>query len=164
MIGKRIFAGEFDDFTRRWYLMVGSSVIIILTVNIFLPPVTGLMFLIMKRMQIKCCRRKKIIQLDLNNLFKGNQYDIVNSGATTLANIYIALLYAPGCPILIPALFILLLVRYWTDKYLLLRHYCKPPFYDEKFPKQIMKILPFSVFLHLLFGVWYYTEPNIFPV
>ena len=52
--------------------MVGSSVIIILTVNIFLPPVTGLMFLIMKRMQIKCYRRKQLIQLDLNNLFKGN--------------------------------------------------------------------------------------------
>ena len=162
-IGNYIFAGGISDFSRKWYLKVGGSVITILFVNMIIPPVTGLIFYILKKFIRCCCWRKAVIQADLNKIYKGPNYDISNSGATLLANFYIGLMYSGGCPILILVLTVFVFFRYWTDKCLLFKHYCIPPNFDDRFPRKVVSIMPFAIIIHLLFSLWFYTSPDVFP-
>ena len=70
-IGTYIFSGRFNDFTRKWYVNVGGSVVTILFVNMIIPPVTGYIFYILKKLKRCCSWRKAVIQADLNKIYKG---------------------------------------------------------------------------------------------
>lgn len=163
VVGNYIFNGDYSDYTRKWFIYVGTSVIIIMFVNIIMPPVSGFLFFVLKKMTRCCCKNRATIQRDLNSLFKGPDYDIAYSGAQFLANFYITLMYCNACPLLLPIFLVYVLLRYWTDKCLLLRHYCAPPSYDDRFPAKVITAMPYAVLIHLLLSLWVYTSPHIYP-
>ena len=73
------------------------------------------------------------------------------------------MLYCNSLPILILLFLVYAFFRYWTDKCLLLRHYCTPPAYDDRFPRKILSAMPYAVLLHMVMSVWVYTSPYIYP-
>ena len=59
--------------------------------------------------------------------------------------------------------FLALFLIFWTDKYLILRHYKKPPLYDNGLNDRVIEILPVAVFIHCLLAFYMYGCPDIFP-
>ena len=61
VLGQYFMNGDYPDFTRNWFIYVGSSIIIIMFVNIIMPPLTGYMFYILKKFTRCCCKGRAII-------------------------------------------------------------------------------------------------------
>ena len=55
-------------------------------------------------------------------------------------------------------------VTYWTDKFTFLRLVRTPPGYDEKIARATGSLLPYAVVLHCFFGLWMYSNQNIFQL
>jgi hypothetical protein len=57
-------------------------------------------------------------------------------------------------PLLVPICFLTFFFYYWVDKFALLRFYSLPPRLDATLARAVGNVLEYSVFLHLLFGMW----------
>jgi hypothetical protein len=52
---------------------------------------------------------------------------------------------------------------YWTDKFLILRHYRKPPLYGSDINEKVLIILPFAVVIHCGMSLYTYGSQSVFP-
>ncbi len=59
--------------------------------------------------------------------------------------------------------FFTLVFLYWTDKYLVLNHYKRPPRYTQIFNDRILTILPYALLLHCAFALYSYGSESIYP-
>ena len=101
--------------------------------------------------------------MDLDALVVGSEFDVAENYAHTLTYIFVCMFYAGGLPILIVVLTGYLFCRFWIDKYMVLRH-CKVPTYmSEYLHETVIKILPYSLSFHLIFSLWQYSAPDVFP-
>ena len=57
---------------------------------------------------------------------------------------------------MIPCAAIALITQYWVFKFRILRWHKKPPAFDGKLNATIIKILPWSLMLHIAVGVYMY--------
>lgn len=76
-LGEFVFNGDYSDFTRDWYffvfysllfvvrfIKVGISIAILMTLNIFLPHISNLLFWApLKLFKRKCCWKGKVLQM-----------------------------------------------------------------------------------------------------
>jgi len=76
--------------------------------------------------------------------------------------VFIIMLYSTSMPILYLAGVLMCLFAYWSDKILFLRYYRKPPVYGDDLATRSMSILKYAIVLHLLFGFYMISNPNIF--
>ena len=77
--------------------------------------------------------------------------------------IFTCSMYSAGMPFLNIVAFLALLLIFWTDKYLILRHYKKPPLFDSGLNDRILEILPYAVFIHCLLAFYMFGCEDIFP-
>ena len=164
-ISKYTLEGEYKDFTREWFLRVGSYLLTLMLISLFSPHIIYLML----AYPIGACRRKfcfrgKKTQYELNILFTGPEFDIAARTAQILNVIFTCYLYSGGIPLLNCTCFVFLLIIFYTDKWLVLRHFKKPPKYDSTLYVSVIKILPFCVILHCAVSLYVYGNPEIFPV
>jgi len=71
--------------------------------------------------------------------------------------------FCSGMPILLGFAAAFFFVKYWCDKYLLLRYNSKPPALDEKIALKVSEILPLALYLHLGVSCFVYGVQDIFP-
>lgn len=50
---------------------------------------------------------------------------------------------------------------YWTDKYLFVRLYQKPPLYDDLMAAQAIKLIKFALFIHCFASLYMYSNDEI---
>jgi hypothetical protein len=50
---------------------------------------------------------------------------------------------------------------YWVDKWAFLRLNRSPPLYDETLAKMSAGTIPWAVLVHAMFGLWFYSNPEI---
>ena len=112
-----ILNGDYDDFTRIWYLKVGLSFSIILSINVLFPHILSLvLFKPIILIRRACCWKGKILQMDLNTLFEGPCLDIPYRYALLIANIFLAFAFSSGIPLLTLLLILQIFLLYWIDK------------------------------------------------
>ncbi|CAG9311615.1 unnamed protein product [Blepharisma stoltei] len=159
-----LFNGDYKDFSREWYEDVGATIIATLLVSIALPHFINLLIFypigVIKR---HCCHKKYITQYQMNAAFTGPEFDISSRTSVILTVIFSCYLYSGGIPLLNIVCFVTLVVIYWTDKFLVLRHYRKPPVYSELMYKRVGYFLPFGIMLHCGFSLYMYGSQDIFP-
>jgi hypothetical protein len=76
--------------------------------------------------------------------------------------IFIIMTYSAAMPILYFSGFLLFVAMYWSDKILFLRNYKTPPKYGTELASRALGILEWSIPLHLCFGIYMMTNPEIF--
>lgn len=160
----KIFTGTYADFTREWYLNIGDSIVLTMIMCVFSPHILTLLILypiaICKR---KCCYRRYKTQSDLNRVFAGPEFDLATRNSHVLNLIFTCYLYSSSIPFLNAIAAVALFSLYWTDKFLILRHYKKPPLLSYHLNSAAIKMLPFIIIMHCAFAVHMYGADSIFP-
>ena len=164
-LSQYILGGKFNDFTRDWYLHVGNLILIIMIISLGLPHLIFLLiaypFGMMKR---KYCYKSKKSQYELNIFFLGPEFDIATRSSQIMNIVFTCYLYSSGLPILNCICFIFLIIIYYTDRCLVLRHYRSPPHYDQDMYLTSLKLLTVAVIMHCGAAIYMYGSTDIFPL
>ncbi|KAL4463408.1 hypothetical protein ABPG72_017129 [Tetrahymena utriculariae] len=151
------------DFDRDWYIKVGQKMILTMIFSTLFPHVIQLIVIPIK----KCCRqrsaKKKIIQVEMNQLLVGDEFNLIARYTSFMNVVFVCLFYSSGQPLLLPCAAVSLTSQYWVFKYMLLRWHKKPPAYDQLLNTSMLKLIPWSLLLHLGIGIYMYGSPLIFP-
>ena len=165
-----IFAGDYADFTTKWYSDVGATIMIFMMFSIVTPHFANL-FLHFIRFTRRCldrgwtCNKKrtrKIFQTDYESLYLGPEYLIEFRYSNMITMIFLALMFGAGMPILYFFASWIFLITYWIDKLTLLRIYRKPPCYGVEVMKFSRDILTVAIILHFGFAFWMYSNQLVF--
>ena len=166
--GSIINTGDYNDFTRTWYLRVGSLIMILMIISLGSP---HLIFLLIAYplgvLRRNCClesKKHKKSQYEMNLRFIGPEFDMAGKTAQILNVIFTSYLYSGGIPLLNCTCFIYLIVVYYTDKFLVLRHYRSPSYSNQDLYMSTFKILPLAVIFHCCFALYMHGNPDIFTV
>lgn len=138
--------GMFDDFTNRWYLRVGSALIISQCAMIFVPHMFTLLqsfILFCRRCWDRKCTRstkktRKLIQDDYENLYTGPPFLLHVRYAQVLSTLFISLTFSSGMPILYPISALILFTEFWVNKYLVFRFYRRTPDYTKELSQSVV--------------------------
>ena len=158
-----MFNSQFNDFTRQWYVQVGSTITTTLIICIFSPHIVDLVI----NYPFDFCKRRYYkrykTQRDINKAFRGPEFEIATRYSQILNVIFTSFLYSSGIPLLNLTCCCTMFVLYWTDKCLVLNHYSKPPRYSATFNKQFISMLPLAAILHCGFSLWMMGSESIYP-
>jgi hypothetical protein len=73
----------------------------------------------------------------------------------------VAFIYAGGIPILYLLAAIYFFVTYWTEKYLMMRHYVRPPKYDNYLALKTLEWFKFALFFHVIMSTFMFANTYI---
>jgi hypothetical protein len=159
-----IFTGKYADFTREWYINIGESIIFTILICVISPHILTFLtlypFWICKR---RLCYKRYKTQSELNTVFAGPQFDLACRNSQVLNLVFTSYLYSSAMPFLNIVTMVALFCLYWTDKYLVLRHYKKPPLLSYHLNDAAIKFIPFIIIMHCSFGIYMFGCEDIFP-
>lgn len=159
-----IFNSNFYDFSRQWYVQVGSTIVTTMLVTIFSPHcVLLLTFYPMGLCRRHCCVSKYKTQREINQNFAGADFDLATRNSFVLNVVFSCFLYSGGMPILNVICCLTMFMLYWVDKFLILNHYTKPPLYNHLINERVLHYLPYAVIFHCGFSLYMYGATDIFP-
>ena len=159
-----MFAGNYADFTRDWYLKVGSVLVVTMIISMVFPHCfTFCLHYPMKNIQIWCYRDRLRTQHELNQLYIGPELDIAGKTAIALNIIFTCFLYSGGIPLLNIICFVSLFLIYWIEKFLIVNYYRKPPVYSNEINDRLQAIMPYAILLHCGFSLYMYGSEAIWP-
>jgi len=116
--GNYLFSGKYKEFNRGWYTKIGESVSMLMFIQIW-PQLLDLVLMVPLKSFLRSIHKEAaIIQADLNLLYEGGNFELWDKYALVLTNMFFAITFSTGIPILIPFLFVFLIIRYWIDKML----------------------------------------------
>jgi len=116
---------------------------------------------------IKPCQRCRakygyyLTQHDANRGFIGAPFNLALRYAQALMVVFVTMLYCGGLPVLMPLACATLGLRFWVDRFLLLRFHPRPPNYGPQLFIMALSLLPWAVVLHLAFSIWMYGNNDI---
>ena len=116
-----------------------------------------------RKIKRRCCKNKKFIQKDLNELMIGPDFNTHTRYAKAIMIIFLSFVYAPGLPILVLFAMIFLFIQYWMDKYMVLRVCKRPAFVDINSCSVALHLLPIILIAHLMNAFWTYGNHELFP-
>lgn len=161
---KYLFNGDYDDLERMWFTKVGSTFVVTMLISVVSPHLLYmLLFYPIGACKRRCCWTSYRTQHELNGVFIGPIFNIAARTAQMLMIVFTCLTYSGGIPFLNIVCFFALFVMYWTDKFLILRHYRKPPMYGSEINEKVILILPFAIIIHCGMSLYTYGSQSIFP-
>ena len=159
-----IFNGDFADFTRSWYTKVGATITLTLLISVLSPHLINVMLRApLSAFKRKCCWKRYKTQHELNLAFSGAEFDLSTKISQILNVLFTSFLYSGGIPLLNVSCFATMVFIFWSDKYLLLRYYKRPPLYSARMNDQVMGMLPLAVLFPAMFSLYMYGSESIFP-
>ena len=158
-----VLNGWYSDINRDWYIYVGFAFITLIITNQVISLGFAYIWQGYRWLMKMLCRAWKVLQVDLNKLYEGYDFNLQERYATNLSFIFVCMIYCGPIPLLIPILAIYFIVWFWTDKFILIYFSKKPPSYNISMHVLTMTIMPFAMFLHLCFSIWAYGAPDVFP-
>lgn len=164
-----LLKGELDDFYSEWYTIVGVS---IFTVSIFdaINPIGNLLFWL-KAGCGRCLDRgcsfdmrktNHLIQHEYEQQYLGPEFQLENRYSMMIAGLFIMLTYSAAIPMLYLSGCAQMIIMYWADKTLFLRHYRLPRRYGRTLATRVIEVMQFALLLHLGFGLYMLSNPEIF--
>ncbi|OMJ87132.1 hypothetical protein SteCoe_11206 [Stentor coeruleus] len=164
-LSKYIFKGSFSDFEREWFLKVGNLILTLMIISLGSPHLIYLFIAYpLGWCSRKFCYKSKKTQYELNLLYTGPDFDISTRTAMIFNMIFTCFLYSGGIPLLNCVCFIYLIIIYYTDKFLMLRHFKRPPFYTQEIYIAAFQILPWAVIFHCMVSLFMYGNNEIFKI
>jgi hypothetical protein len=166
---KNVFVGPFDEFNKRWYLVVGTPILMAIGIQIFFPHI-GVIFSATKLFFLRCwdrrcsCDKRKtrqITQDEYEDLYTGPEYILELRFAQVMALIFVTMTYSSGMPLLHLITFLSLAITYWTDKILVARYFRKENGFTSDLSRNVVNMLYWAVVIHIPIGYLMLTEPNI---
>lgn len=160
-----IFNSDFEDFSRQWYVQVGSTIVSTMLITIFSPHcVLLLTFYPLGLCKRHCCTGRYKAQREANEKFSGADFDLATRNSFVLNVVFTCFLYSGGMPILNIICCLTMFVLYWVDKFLILNHYSRPPMYNHLMHERALHYLPYAIIFHCAFSLYMYGATDIFPV
>ena len=161
--------GPFDEFDERWFLVVGTTVGLVIIVQLVTPHIPLLVMFLVKlfkqfhdrRYSLNARSTRQVNQKDYEDLYIGPKFILQIRYAQSLSVMFLILTFSSAMPLLYLAGFIHFFFTFWMDKFLLLRYYRLTEGYTAKLSKNIIRILPIAVILHLLFGLVLISNRNL---
>lgn len=154
----------YSDFSRYWYVDVGSTIVTTMIISIFSPHCVNLvLFYPLGLINRHCCTKRYVSQIEANKKFSGADFDLASRNAFILTVVFTCFLYSGGMPMLNVICFLTMLCLYWVEKFLILRHYKRPPLFNHSLNDQLVKLLPISVIFHCSFSLYMYGASDLFP-
>ncbi|EGB07807.1 hypothetical protein AURANDRAFT_64600 [Aureococcus anophagefferens] len=159
---EHVFIGEYVGFTKSWYENVGRTVVLSVALNMVVSVLSrfGTVSLL-DPLVAWCWRDGCVTQTQLNELFQPRRFDIEYRYSFALTYVLCALVYCSGLPVLVPLTAAYFWASYVADRYLVMRLYAKPPSYDHKLPKLLLKVLPFASVAHLVMAMLMLSNSNL---
>lgn len=161
--GQYIFNSKFSDFTRDWYIQVGSTLTITMIVSVFSPHMLNFILFYPRGGCKRMCYKGYKTQKEINAAFTGPEFDIATRYSQILNVVFSSMLYSGGIPLLNATCCATMFALYWTDKFLVLRHYSRPPRYSQELNDRFLAILPLAAILHSGFSLYMLGTEDIFP-
>jgi hypothetical protein len=137
-------------FTKDWFSTSGSTLVsamLIGTITSHLEYIISFLFRYLKRnFYVENCMSQK----EMNNLFKGPEFDLANRYALLLIIVCICYMHAGGLPILNAICCLSLFVQYWVDKWLMFKHNSTPTINNKFIGHRIILLLHFPLLIHCI--------------
>jgi hypothetical protein len=153
-----------DDLNRKWYVIVGLKFITTFFVMIFSPHIFNC-FLI--NPLLNCIRKVKMktakVHVHAKNLSYGPEFYLPARLASAVCLIYICMAFSSGIPILYFLTSAIFFTTYYVEKYAILNYWSIPKQIDSTMNNQALSFLKFVTVIHLVFAIYFYSEPGIFP-
>jgi hypothetical protein len=70
--------------------------------------------------------------------------------------------FSGGIPLLYPVGMLCSFMCYWTDKFLFMRLYRKPPLYDNGMAVRAGSIIKYSIVMHIIVSLYMYSNEQMF--
>ena len=102
-------------------------------------------------------------QREINQKFAGADFDLATRNSFILTVVFTCFLYSGGMPMMNVICCLTMFAVYWVDKFLILRHYSKPPLYNHLLHERVLHYLPFAVIFHCGFSLYMYGSTDLFP-
>lgn len=125
--------GNFDNFNVRWYLAVGTPLVMTVTLQLFFPHI-DLILLWLYKASFRCwdrsctcraVRTKQFTQSEYEDLYTGPEFNMEVRMAQVLSTVVLTMTFSSGMPCFYLVPFIGFLLISIIDKYLVLRYYRK---------------------------------------
>ncbi|TNV85819.1 hypothetical protein FGO68_gene5047 [Halteria grandinella] len=172
-IVNKIFNGEFPDFTQQWYNRVGSIITQTLVIIGLATPIDCLYVLAwtrykqfrdtghwsMRQNEVES-NSKTVAQLVSN--YSAPEMLIDYRYAAMMLNIFIAMMFGSGIPILIPIALFNLALMYVLDRLMTVYVYSQPPLFGIQITHATLETLKWAAILHLSIGYWMLSNMQIF--
>eukprot|EP00904_Undaria_pinnatifida_P010629 jgi/Undpi1/6697/HiC_scaffold_20.g09176.m1 len=152
-----------DDFTSEWYRTLGSSLVMNVLLNAVTPHLYWLGLWAKKEYTWKYKRHTAISQDALNNLTKGARWEVSVRYAEISVIFAVCLAYSAGIPLLLPIGAVSFLVFYWVEKALFVHFYLTPPQFSGKLTTEVITLIPYTLWIHVVFAFYMYGNGSIFP-
>ncbi|KRX05790.1 hypothetical protein PPERSA_02322 [Pseudocohnilembus persalinus] len=176
--GSDIFLnGSYSDFTPEWYQDVGTTIVITMFVDLLIEQslmAFKLGWFVYKQKRDRKKPKYEDQYSDLYNgtkcqtkqeykkLFGGYEFEVESQYAKILNLVYISFLYSSGIPIMYWIVCLILVFQYWVDKIYLIKMCKRPEKHLEELNIIVSNFLYFIIYLHIIFGIWFYSEVSIF--
>ena len=161
----------FSSFSTLWYSQVGVSLTLTMVLDVFTPHLPKLSQALIKKPIRKACirnrrkckgmRQHSATQQDVNSVFDGIEFVLPVRLATVMNTLAITIIYSGGLPALIPLACMSFTISFNIDRWMMLRHYKRPPEYTTTLVLNYFYIVPFIVLIHLGFSAWMYSDPTV---
>ena len=158
-----------DEFSSQWYLMVGSPVAFGMILQIAWPHLVVFVHFI----YLQCVRHhdryftfnirrtRQASQSAYEDMYTGPEFILQLRLAQVMSVIFVTMSLSSGMPILYLVCVVVFFVTYWVDKYLLLRFFRMTEGYTKFLTQNVIALLPLAVVLHVFFGFFILSAPNI---
>lgn len=128
-----VLIGPFDEFNKRWYVVIGTSITInslIITIQPHVGLLVKAVILNIRRFIDRGCtqnkrKTKQVTQDEYEDLYTGPEFILQLRYSQILAQIFITITFSSGLPILYSITFVSLFISFWVDKFLMLRFFRK---------------------------------------
>jgi len=165
-----IFAGPYTDFDRPWYGNIGFLYMVSFILQSFTPLAYNLVEYYFINPVLRMYHHSLVrsllstsivMQYDLNQIEVGPVFDSTDHTAQLLILLFFAMTFAPGLPLLMPLMCLVFSLYFRVDKFLLCRHYQKPPQLGPSAIKVVTAYLPYAAIIRLAVACWMYGNHNI---
>jgi len=156
--------GDFADFERGWYAIVGATVIVNMLLNSFTSAGVNLakwFYLTIRRCSCFAGRWKH--QAELLDVYTNPPFSLSARYAQILTTCFCTLTYSAGLPVLNIFAAMYFFIAFWVDKFLLLRGSRRPPTYDTQMPVEASGLLLYASVLHLFVAIFMFSHDCTFP-
>ncbi|EQC32603.1 hypothetical protein SDRG_09917 [Saprolegnia diclina VS20] len=169
-VGLSLLNGKYADFSVDWYNDVGVALLLTMLINAISPQIGVFVTYLLRQVAqwrdrsftFDFTRTRQETQRDLEALYRGPEFDLATRYSQIINTIFITLLFSSGMPLMLLIGLFSIIITYWTDKFTFLRVVRSPPQYDGRIATVVGSMLPYAILLHMLFGIWMYSNTNIF--
>lgn len=175
---QRLVRIKFEDdseFNVDWYATGGTSLMIVMLMNIIAPHVGSFVSYFRHRAKIRRLERNLTsdnatrdsyrvwyTQEELNEVYKGPPFKLNYRYSQVLVTLYVCWMYAISMPLMPVFGAISCYLSYWIDKFLFCNFYRTPPLYSDDMGKRCTTLLGYLVILHLGMSLWMMGCEEIF--